>query len=435
MHLVKRTQLGLIHMAVAMTLVPINSTLNRVMIKEMGISATVVAILASLPFLLAPIQMAIGSFSDRHPLLGFRRAPYILGGLVLCALGVALSPGAALLMERDLVGGLAAGVAAFGAWGMGYNLSSVSYLSLASELSPERERAKTIATMWFMMILGIIGTAVGLSRLVDPYSPAAMTQAFVYVAVAALALGLAGLVRLEPRHATRREARNESYTLRGMVQAVAGNPVARRYFLYLLLLLAAILGQDVLLEPFGAEAFGLTVTQTTRITSFWGTSVLAAIAIAGPLESKLARKTVAHLGNLGALLGFLLILTSGILRSLGVFYSGVILLGLGTGLSTVANLSLMFGFTLPGQVGLFIGAWGFANALSRLTGSVLAGAVRDLVTQLTGHAVGAYLAVFAIEAAMLLSATLMLVRLDVREFAHRAVQPALGEKLALAADG
>jgi len=30
----KRIQLGLIHVAVAMTLVPINSTLNRVMIKR-----------------------------------------------------------------------------------------------------------------------------------------------------------------------------------------------------------------------------------------------------------------------------------------------------------------------------------------------------------------------------------------------------------------
>ena len=51
----KRLQLGLIHLAVAMTLVPINSTLNRVMIKELGIAATVVAILAILPYLFSPL--------------------------------------------------------------------------------------------------------------------------------------------------------------------------------------------------------------------------------------------------------------------------------------------------------------------------------------------------------------------------------------------
>ena len=56
----KRVQIGLIHMAVAMTLVPINSTLNRVMIKDLAISATLVALLASLPYLFSPVQVAIG---------------------------------------------------------------------------------------------------------------------------------------------------------------------------------------------------------------------------------------------------------------------------------------------------------------------------------------------------------------------------------------
>ena len=76
--LLKRFQLGLIHVAVAMTLVPINSALNRVMIFDLGISKTLVSILAILPYLISPIQVAIGSFSDRHPILGFRRTPYIL---------------------------------------------------------------------------------------------------------------------------------------------------------------------------------------------------------------------------------------------------------------------------------------------------------------------------------------------------------------------
>ena len=90
--LLKRLQLGLIHVAVAMTLVPINSTLNRVMIKELAISATLVALLASLPYLFSPIQVAIGSYSDRHPIFGLRRTPYILAGLILCVLGVVVSP-------------------------------------------------------------------------------------------------------------------------------------------------------------------------------------------------------------------------------------------------------------------------------------------------------------------------------------------------------
>jgi BCD family chlorophyll transporter-like MFS transporter len=431
----KRFQLGLIHVAVAMTLVPINSTLNRVMIKELAISATVVAILASLPYLFSPIQVAIGSYSDRHPIFGFRRTPYILAGLILCVLGVTVSPQVAFLMHDNFPVGLLVGILAFGAWGMGYNLSAVSYLSLASELSGENGRGKTIATMWFMMIASIIVTAIGLSRMVDPYTPEALIRAFGVVAVFALALGLLGLLKLEPRSGNSlSKVRSESYTVKQMTSAITANPVARTFFIYLLLLLAAILGQDVLLEPFGAEAFGLTVTQTTRITSIWGTFVLLAIIVAGLLEGRVSKRLVAQFGNTGALLGFVVIVLSGILINQNIFYAGVTLLGIGTGLSTVANLSLMFDLTMPGMVGLYIGAWGFSNALSRLTGSVLGGVVRDVVTQVTGQALSGYLVVFSIEALMLFIAAFMLYRIDINAFKKQVGEPPYVEKVALAAE-
>jgi MFS transporter, BCD family, chlorophyll transporter len=439
----KRIQLGLIHVAVAMTLVPINSTLNRVMIKELALSATLVALLASLPYLFSPIQVAIGSYSDRHPIFGLRRTPYILVGLVLCVLGVIVSPQVAFLMSENLGLGILAGIGAFGAWGMGYNLSSVSYLSLASELSGEDGRGKTIATMWFMMIVSIIGTAIGISRMVDPYTPEAMIRAFEIVGASALTLGLLGLLWLEPRtEADSVKPESENYTIKQMFSAILDNPVAKTFFVYLLLLLAALLGQDVLLEPFAAEAFGMSVTETTRITSLWGTFVLIAIIIAGLLEGRLSKRVVAQAGNLVALAGFVVIVLSGFFRSLSIFYTGVTLLGIGTGLSTVANLSLMFDLTVAGNVGLYIGAWGFSNAMSRLTGSLLGGIVRDGVTQATGvvlsgskyQALSGYIVVFGIEAAMLAAAAVILSRIDVSAFKKQAGEPAFVEKVALATD-
>jgi len=112
----------------------------------------------------------------------------------------------------------------------------------------------------------------------------------------------------------------------------------------------------------------------------------------------------------------------------------VTLLGLGTGIATVSNLSLMFDLTVPGEVGLYIGAWGVSNALSRLAGSVLGGVLRDAVTQLTGHALSGYLVVFGIEALMLFAAVLMLSRIDVSAFRKQAEEPAFVEKVALAAE-
>jgi len=429
--LIKRLQLGLIHVAVAMTLVPINSTLNRVMIKELGIAATVVAILAILPYLFAPLQVAIGSFSDRHPILGFRRTPYILLGLILCVTGVIVSPQVAFLIAEQPVLGYLTAVLAFGAWGMGYNLSAVSYLSLATELSGESGRGKTIATMWFMMILGIIFTAIAIGDMVEPYSPEAIERAFLMVGATALVIGLAGILRLEPRHQAWQEA-SEHFSLKQMASVILKSRQVTTFFWYLTLLLAAILGQDVLLEPFAAEAFGMTVQQTTRITSIWGVAVLLTILLAGALERRAPRKLVAQIGNLTALVGFLFILTSGLTGSTGIFYSGVILLGAGTGLSSVANLALMFDLTIPGYVGLFIGAWGVANALSRLTGTLMAGIVRDGVTFLAGDALLGYLVVFGIEAVMLAVAAILLMGINVQKFHQQVETPSIAERAALA---
>jgi BCD family chlorophyll transporter-like MFS transporter len=315
---------------------------------------------------------------------------------------------------------------------MGYNLSSVSYLALATELSGEKGRGKTIATMWFMMIVSIIFTAIAISRMVEPYSPAALQRAFWVVGVTALAIGLIGLVGLENRVKEGFVSWRENYTFKEMAAVILKSKQATHFFWYLTLLLAAILGQDVLLEPFAAEAFGLTVQQTTRITSMWGSAVLLTIIIAGVLERRTPRKLVAQIGNFSALGGFLVILASGIYASTSVFYSGVLLLGAGTGLATVANLALMFDLTVPGYVGLFIGAWGVSNALSRLTGTLMAGLVRDVATAFTVNDVIGYQVVFAIEAAMLAVAIIMLVGIDVESFRQEVEGPSTMERAALA---
>ncbi len=219
-----------------------------------------------------------------------------------------------------------------------------------------------------------------------------------------------------------------------MFEAISENRQAKLFFWYLIILLAAILGQDILLEPFGGEAFGLSVQQTTRITSIWGMCVLVALLAAGALEGRVRKRTVAAIGGWGVLFGFILILSSGLLASKDVFYTGVMFLGLGTGLSTVANLSLMLDMTTAANVGLFIGAWGMANAVSRLAGTVLGGVVRDLVTQVVSSPVVGYGVVFGIEALMIAVSLIMLRRIDIGEFQRDVKQPSVVERAAIATE-
>jgi BCD family chlorophyll transporter-like MFS transporter len=219
-----------------------------------------------------------------------------------------------------------------------------------------------------------------------------------------------------------------------MVSAITANPVARLFFVYLLLLLAAILGQDVLLEPFGAQAFGMTLAQTSRIISISSSFTLIAFIVAAVLERRVPKKYIAQSGNLGALLGFIVIVISGLTGSRTAFYIGITLLGFGTGISTISNLSLMFDLTVPQKVGLYIGAWGFSNGLSRLVGLLMAGAVADLSTQLTGDPLSGYLVVFSLEALMLFVAALMLYRIDVTAFREQLEEPSFVDKIAVAAE-
>ncbi|HMR99471.1 MAG TPA: BCD family MFS transporter [Anaerolineales bacterium] len=433
----KRFQLALIHTAVAITLVPINSTLNRVMIFDLGFSKTLFTLLAILPYLLAPIQVAIGSFSDRNPIFGYRRTPYIFVGLLLCVIGVAVAPQVAVLLTENFNLGIVVGLLAFGAWGMGYNLSAVSYFSLATEVSGQKGRGATIATMFFVMVIGLIATGITLSRLVPTYTPEALTRAFLLVAASALTLGLLGLFKLESSRSADLSPHTEphsSYSIKEIVSAIKENRVAKIFFIYLLLLLAAILGQDVLLEPFGAQAFGMTLEQTSRIVSISSTFTLVAFIVAGFMEGRVNKKVIAQIGNLGALAGFVIVIASGLMASLSLFYIGITLLGFGTGISTVANLALMFELTVPEKVGLYIGAWGFSNGLSRLTGLLMAGVVADVATRVTGHELSGYLVVFGIEAAMLLVAAIMLSRIDVGAFKKQAHDPAFVDKVAVVAE-
>jgi BCD family chlorophyll transporter-like MFS transporter len=414
----KILRLGLINMAVALTAVPIDGTLNRVMISELGLPATLTALLIALPYLTAPLQVWVGGYADRHPLLGLRRTPYIALGLLLCAAGSVLTPHAAFLLAGDPALGLPLALLAFGIWAAGFNFAAVSYLSLATELAGEEHRARTVGAMWFTLIVGVIVAGIGISRMLRDYTPEKLLLAFYVTCGLALLVGLAALVGLEPRGVAHPPAERRLFA--AMLRAVAGSPQARLFFVYLVLLLVAILGQDVLLEPFAAEVFGASVEATTRYTSIWGAALLVALLLTGPLARRVGKQGAARIGALLVTAGLLLIALSGALGLPAIFIPSLVLFGFGSGISTAANLALMLDMTVPGQVGVFVGAWGVADALARLLGTLLSGVVRDAVVALAGSRPAAYVAVFGLQALAMLAALALLPRISVARFRDEA---------------
>ena len=274
--------------------------------------------------------------------------------------------------------------------------------------------------MFFIMIVAIIGTAAGLGRMLEGYSQARLESAFLAVALAALLVGLLALIRLEPR--TSSGVPGERHRLREVYAELRASRQVRLFFIYLVLMLAAVLGQDVLLEPYAARAFAMPVEQTTRITSLWGAFYLLSLLAAGLLEGRVPKRRIAVAASWLAMLAFGLVALSALAGGQALFYTGVVLLGLATGPATVSNLSIMLDMTVPGKVGLFIGAWGSASAFARLLGSLLTAGLRDLARLSPSSALYGYTAGFLLLALFLGLSLLVLGRVDRTAF-RQAEEP------------
>ncbi len=141
-------RLSLFQVSVGMALVLLVGTLNRVMIVELGVPASLVAIMISLPVLFAPMRALVGFKSDNHrSALGWRRVPYIWKGTMVQFGGLAIMPFALLVLSGGgnaqqwpvWIGHAGAGLA-FLLVGAGLHITQTAGLALATDLAPPDPR-------------------------------------------------------------------------------------------------------------------------------------------------------------------------------------------------------------------------------------------------------------------------------------------------------
>lgn len=412
----------MVHVGVSITVVPVTSTLNRVMIVELGFTALAVGALISLAYLLSPFQVLVGEWSDTHTLWGRHRAPWIVIGGLLASFGSYLTAHAAYAVADNLVLGILACIVTFGMWGIGINMASVSYLSLATDLSEGHQgwRSRTVSVMWTAMIIATILASLTLSFSLRDFSEQALYTAFGAVWLVATALVLFGAARLEPPPADGRALKHDAHDMVTSLRALAANPSAQRFFIYLFLILISIHAQDVLLEPYGGQVLGMNVAQTSRLTSIWGVGVLVTLLAGLPLIRRYGKKVVANSGAWVAAAGFALIILSGWWLHPKMLMTAVMVLGIGGGLMTVSNLSFMLDMTVPEAAGLFMGAWGVANFGAQGLGNIVSGLLRDLLYNATGSDFLGYALVFGLEIVGLLVAVWLFRDISVTRFRRDA---------------
>jgi BCD family chlorophyll transporter-like MFS transporter len=419
LHLVR---LGAFPVAYGLSGVLVGGTLNRVMIAELGLPATLVAALFALPLLVAPLRLWFGHRSDSHPVFGRRREPYLLLGALLIGAGVAAIALATVRTADRLALFGPAAASAFLLYGVGRNLAHNTFQALLAEKFDGPGRARAVTFYEVVTLLGAVAGAGGLGRALEHYDPARLLAVANGVGVLVVLLALAAVPGQEDRGAGAGRAEEARRLPFGEVlrRYVLADPQVRRLFAVVICTFVGTLAQDVLLEPYGALVLGLSVGQTTRLTMFWGLGVLAAMLLAGAwLLRALGPLRLLRVGLLASVAAFAAVAAAGLAGGADQFRWLVLAMGFGTGLAGAGMLGCVVGFTTPVRAGLLMGVWGVANLLGHAAGSLLGGAVVDTVRLATGSALAAYSALFVLEVALLLVAFGLTFRLDAGALAAR----------------
>ncbi len=402
-------RLSLFQISVGMAMVMLVGTLNRVMIVELKVSATLVSFMVALPLLIAPLRALIGFRSDNHrSQLGWRRVPYIWMGSLLQFGGFSIMPFALLVLAGAgqasqapaWVGQLGA-AGAFLLVGLGMHTVQTAGLALATDLAPPERQPQVVGLMYVMQLVGMMGSALVLGYLLHDYSPGQLIRVVQAVAVTTLVLNVIALWKQEPRSRLRKPGTPIEHTFAQAWQLFCQGPNTLRRLLAVGLGTMAFTMEDVLLEPYGGEILNMSVSSTTLLS--------ATLALGGLLGFAWASRVLGRGGDAyrmsgwGAWIGlpaFVAIIASGPLAVSALFVLGIFMVGLGAGLFAHGTLTATMQLAPTGQVGLAMGAWGAVQATAAGVGMALGGLVRDAVALVSTPVVG-YSAVYLMEMVLL----------------------------------
>ncbi len=384
-------RLSLFQISVGMVQTLFIGTLNRVIILELGVPATIVSIGIAIPLLIAPFRTLIGFRSDTYRcVLGWRRVPFIWFGTLMQFGGLAIMPFALLALSPDAATtmrwtGYAGSALAFFLVGAGAHTTQTAGLALASDLAPEGRRPRVVALMYVTLLVGTVLSAFLLGDLLHEYSPIKLIQVIQGCAVVTMALNTLSLWKQEARvrgvtpyqPGERRPVFREAWQV-----FTAGGRAVR-------LLVAVGFGffafnlQDVLLEPYGGEILGLSVGQTTGLTGLMALgAILAFLYAAWALERGTDPVRVAAYGALVGIAAFALVVFASPLGSALMFRVGTFLIGTGEGMFGVGTLSAAMALKDERQHGIALGAWGAVFATAEGLALASSGMIKDGVADL-----------------------------------------------------
>ena len=383
-------RLSLFQISVGMATVMLAGTLNRVMIVELLVPASLVAIMIAIPVLIAPLRTFYGHKSDTYKsFIGWKRIPYMWFGSLFQFGGLAIVPFAIIILSGDqTVGPSWAGevlvAIAFLFTGIGMHITQTVGLALAADRATKENRPRVVALLYFMFLFGMGISAVVIGILLADFSKLRLIQVVQGSAVLTLILNLVAVWRQEQIIINQQKNDKSEKFFLSWKKFISDRKTNSLIWVVFWGTLAFSM-QDVLLEPYGGQILGLSVSETTNLTGVWALGALLGLALA----ANNSKKTVSSVSNamtalLIGIVGFSAIIFSSPMQFPFLYFLGTLFIGFGTGLFSVSLLIIAMALSSKTNLGsgFILGSWGAAQAIGAGLGIAVGGILRDVVNKI-----------------------------------------------------
>lgn len=426
--IIKTFRLALPKLGVGWMFALLTVNFNRITIVELSIPAVAVTAMLGLHYFLSPFQVISGRLADRSPVLGLRRTPYMLFAGIFASLVFVALPSVAQAMGAQNPLGYAAGFALLIVFGVCIAVMGDAHHALIAEVTQPKSRGGVISVVWTFTILSTIIAAVVMQIVMPEYSPELMQKLYNMTPFVVIGSILVGLVGVEKRLTGDALGKALEQTAKVTPQ---GNPVvsaitvlktnrqAWGFFAFIFVAIFSIFLQDNILEPFGAEVFGMSVGETAKFQQTWGGGVLIGMLLIGGISvfANISKRNIALVGSLGTAAGMALLAFASLSETQALLTPALFGMGFATGFFNVGALSMMMDMTIEGATGLYMGIWGMAQAFGNGAASFGGGILHTSLIE-TGFLspATAYFAIFTVEAIGMSIAAYILVSLSVERF-------------------
>ena len=406
-------RLGLVQAAIGAIVVMTTSTLNRIMVVELALPASLPGLLVAIHYFVQVIRPRMGFESD----VGGKRTPWIIGGIGLLALGGFGAAVATTLMGFHLMLGIAAAIIAFFLIGIGVSMSGTSLLALLAKGVSDERRAAAATTVWLMMIFGFALTSGIAGKFLDPYSPEKVILISGIISSVACMIAVLALYKLEGHELVNKRASTaQKIPFRVALTDILADPDTRKFTIFIFLSMFAFSAQDLILEPFAGMIFKYSLGETTSLSGIQHSGVLTGMLLVAVCGSSRLRRYFGSLrswmiyGCLASALAMFGLVIAGILEGDWPLKQNVFILGLANGAFSIAAIASMMRLAVVGgggKEGVRIGLWGGAQAIAFGLGGLLGAGASDLARSIFTNPASAYSSVFFIEAILFIASAYM----------------------------